>query len=81
MCDKNHIDKQLIYPFIVWMEISGRNFGKLIETLKKNPAQSAACVPMKHCLFRQFVRSGKNRHDINHEVVQKVVSRKIREPL
>lgn len=38
-------------------------------------------VPMRNFRFRTFVRSGKNRNIINHEVVQKVVTRKIREPL
>lgn len=37
-------------------------------------------VPMGYFPFRQFVLSGKNRYDINHAVVQKVVQRKIREP-
>lgn len=37
-------------------------------------------VPMQYSPFRQFVLSGKNRYDINHDVVQKVVQRKIREP-
>lgn len=40
----------------------------------------ASGVPMRYCPFRQFVLSGKNRYDINHAVVQKVVPRKIREP-
>lgn len=37
-------------------------------------------VPMRYYPFRQFVLSGKNRYVINHDVVQKVVPRKIREP-
>ena len=41
---------------------------------------AASGVPMRYCPFRQFVLSGKNRYDINHAVVQKVVPRKIREP-
>lgn len=36
-------------------------------------------VPMRYCPFRQFVIAGKNRYDISHAVVQKVVPRKIRE--
>lgn len=40
----------------------------------------ASGVPMRYCPFRQFVLSGKNRYDISHAVVQKVVPRKIREP-
>lgn len=40
----------------------------------------ATIVPMQYCPFRQFVLSGKNRYDISHAVVQKVVPRKIREP-
>lgn len=36
---------------------------------------------MKQTPFRQFVLAGKNRYDINHAVVQKMVLRKIREPL
>lgn len=39
------------------------------------------CVPMRYFPFRQFVLSGKNRYDISHDVVQKVVARKIREPI
>lgn len=43
--------------------------------------QVSGCgVPMRYCPFRQFVLSGKNRYDISHAVVQKVVPRKIREP-
>lgn len=38
-------------------------------------------VPMRNFRFRTFVRSGLNRNIINHEVVQKVVTRKVREPL
>lgn len=37
-------------------------------------------VPMKPCQFRPFVLSGKNRNVIHHEVVQKTVPCKIREP-
>lgn len=41
---------------------------------------SASIVSMRYYPFRQFVLSGKNRYDISHAVVQKVVPRKIREP-
>lgn len=36
---------------------------------------------MRDFRFRTFVLQGKNRYNISHEVVQKVVTRKIREPL
>lgn len=38
------------------------------------------CVPMRNLRFRQFVLAGKNRYRIHHELVQKIVARKFREP-
>lgn len=53
-----------------------------IKQDKKIPIQvdACGCVPMRYYPFRQFVLSGKNRYEINHAVVQKVVPCKTREP-
>ena len=54
-----------------------------IHCAANKPIKYQVCstfVPMQYSPFRQFVLSGKNRYNINHDVVQKVVSRKIREP-
>lgn len=37
-------------------------------------------VPMRNFRFRTFIKSGKNQFVINHEMVQKVVATKVREP-
>lgn len=54
-----------------------------IQSVANQSIKSQVCatvVPMQYSPFRQFVLSGKNRYNINHAVVQKVVPRKIREP-
>lgn len=35
---------------------------------------------MRSFRFKRFVRSGKNLYKICHEILQKVVARKVREP-
>lgn len=55
----------------------------VIRSAANQPIKYQVCstlVPMQYSPFRQFVLSGKNRYDINHDVVQKVVPRKVREP-
>jgi hypothetical protein len=61
--------------------ISNNNLSKdLFEAIYNKKKQLFPVVSMRNFRFRRFVKSGKNLYDINHEMVQKVVARKYREP-
>lgn len=65
----------------LYMGILSSNKLNNLNQLENTKVTRFCVVPMRFCSpFRPFVLSGKNRYSINHNVVQKVVSQKIREP-